>query len=235
MKSNDYKQCLEDVKKQRGVYPYDTLSNPCIGDGYFLMSIKEKYPQEMINKAVKECKEIEQKIKAACESCTNNEEEQKMENLKTIEEYTQEMTKEEFLDFINREDLWPGDFGLRDDETENAWDAVIGQYEFKVAVPALPKETLPILIQLQELEIQSKNIKAQQDSLRENLLQAMEKYDVEKWDNELMTITYVKPTTKTTLDSKKIKEELPEVFTKYSKTSNVKSSIRIKLKEDKEK
>ena len=32
------------------------------------------------------------------------------------------------------------------------------------------------------------------------------------------------------IDSKKLKEDMPEVVEKYSKTSNVKSSIRIKLK-----
>ena len=45
-----------------------------------------------------------------------------------------------------------------------------------------------------------------------------------------MTVTYVKPTTRTSIDSAKLKKEMPEVVEKYSKTSNVKSSIRIKLK-----
>ena len=58
----------------------------------------------------------------------------------------------------------------------------------------------------------------------------MEKHGVEKWDNEVMTVTYVKPTTRTSIDSTKLKKDMPEVAEKYSKTSNVKSSIRIKLK-----
>ena len=45
-----------------------------------------------------------------------------------------------------------------------------------------------------------------------------------------MTVTYVKPTTRTSIDSTKLKKDMPEVAEKYSKTSNVKSSIRIKLK-----
>ena len=58
----------------------------------------------------------------------------------------------------------------------------------------------------------------------------MEKHDIKKWDNEVMIVTYVAPTTRTSIDSKKLKEDMPEVVEKYSKTSNVKSSIRIKLK-----
>ena len=61
----------------------------------------------------------------------------------------------------------------------------------------------------------------------------MEAHGVKKWDNDVMTVTYTAPTTRTSIDSSKLKKELPDVFSKYSKTSNVKSSIRIKLKGDK--
>lgn len=158
-------------------------------------------------------------------------------NLKTVEEYSQEMTREEFDKFTEENELCPGDFNLDDHSEEcrgedciGCWnDALIG-ITFKTVVPALPKETLPILQQLQELEVQAKKIEDQKTALKEDLLAAMEKHGVEKWDNEVMTVTYVKPTTRTSIDSAKLKKEMPEVVEKYSKTSNVKSSIRIKLK-----
>ena len=40
-------------------------------------------------------------------------------------------------------------------------------------------------------------------------------------------ITYVSPTTKTIIDSKKLKEEEPELVKKYTKTSSVAASVRI--------
>ena len=151
-------------------------------------------------------------------------------NLKTVEEYSQEMTREEFDKFVTDNDLWPVDFDLPDDESEDAWNKALTGITFKAAVPSLPKETLPVLQQLQELEVQAKKIEYQKIALKEDLLAAMEKHGVEKWDNEVMTVTYVKPTTRTSIDSTKLKKDMPEVAEKYSKTSNVKSSIRIKLK-----
>ena len=151
-------------------------------------------------------------------------------NLKSVEEYSQEMTREEFDKFVTDNDLWPVDFDLPDDESEDAWNKALTGITFKAAVPSLPKETLPVLQQLQELEVQAKKIEDQKIALKEDLLAAMEKHGVEKWDNEVMTVTYVKPTTRTSIDSTKLKKDMPEVAEKYSKTSNVKSSIRIKLK-----
>ena len=57
-----YEKCLDDVKKQRGTYPYNEF-NLCKGDGYFMNEIISKYPKQMIEKAIKECKEIENKLK----------------------------------------------------------------------------------------------------------------------------------------------------------------------------
>lgn len=151
-------------------------------------------------------------------------------NLKTVEEYSKEMTREEFIKFVTDNDLWPVDFDLPDDESDDAWNKALTGITFKTAVPALPKETLPVLQKLQELEVEAKKIEDQKSALKENLLVAMEKHGVEKWDNDVMTVTYVKPTTRTSIDSVKLKKDMPEVAAKYSKTSNVKSSIRIKLK-----
>lgn len=151
-------------------------------------------------------------------------------NLKTVEEYSKEMTREEFDKFVTDNDLWPVDFDLPDDESDDAWDKVLTGITFKAPIPGLPKETLPVLQQLQELEVQAKKIEDLKIALKENLLAAMEKHGVEKWDNEVMIVTYVKPTTRTSIDSAKLKKEMPEIAEKYSKTSNVKSSIRIKLK-----
>ena len=227
-----YEKCLDDIKKLKGLPPHGF--NLCYGDGYFYESLKKKYSSKMLEKALKECNEIDKKVRAACESCSKTKEEKLME-LKTVEEYSREMTREEFDKFTEEHELCPSAMGLNDvnecfNQCESCWDNVLVGIKFKAAVPSLPKETLPVLKQLEALEIQSKSIEEKQKKLKEDLLQAMEKYGVKKWDNEVMTISYVAPTTKSTVDSKKLKEELPDIFSKYIKTSNVKSSIRIKLK-----
>ena len=58
----------------------------------------------------------------------------------------------------------------------------------------------------------------------------MDKYGVKKFENDILKITYVEPTTRETIDSKKLKAELPAVAAKYTKISQVKGSVRIEVK-----
>ena len=46
-----------------------------------------------------------------------------------------------------------------------------------------------------------------------------------------LSFEYRKGTSRTTIDSKKLKEELPDIFEEYSKTSEVSSSVVIKVLE----
>ena len=77
---------------------------------------------------------------------------------------------------------------------------------------------------------QKKLLEEQEASLREQLEKAMNECGVKKFENELLSITYVGATTRTSIDSKALKKDLPEIAEKYSKVSNVKSSIKITVK-----
>ena len=81
-----------------------------------------------------------------------------------------------------------------------------------------------------EIEKQIKDLKALQDSYKENLLKEMEENNVLKVDTEKLLISYVEPSTRETLDSKKLKEDLPDIYDLYVKFTDVKSSLRIKVK-----
>jgi predicted phage-related endonuclease len=65
--------------------------------------------------------------------------------------------------------------------------------------------------------------------LREELIQAMEKYNVTSWKTDGIEIIYKGPSTRTTIDSTRLKKELPDIAEEYSKTSNVKSSVTISI------
>ena len=84
---------------------------------------------------------------------------------------------------------------------------------------------------IKQIEEQKKAAEAQAQELRAALMQAMEKNSVTSFENENIKVTYVAATTRTAIDSAKLKKELPEVAEKYTKTSNVKASLRITLKE----
>lgn len=83
-----------------------------------------------------------------------------------------------------------------------------------------------------ELQIASfKEIEKQYKEAKQKLHDAMEEYDIKKFETEHVTITRVLPGTRETIDSKKLKEEHPDIAAMYTKVSKTKGSVRIKLKE----
>ncbi len=80
------------------------------------------------------------------------------------------------------------------------------------------------------LEKQAKEIKKQQDSMKNEILEAMQKNGVIKIDNEFLKIAFVPEHDAEKFDSKKFKEENPDIYDLYAKISKVKPSIRITVK-----
>ena len=80
------------------------------------------------------------------------------------------------------------------------------------------------------LEKQAKEIKKQQDSMKAEILDAMQKYGVLKLDNEFLKIALVPEHDAEKFDSKTFKDENPDVYDMYVKISKVKPSIRITVK-----
>lgn len=80
------------------------------------------------------------------------------------------------------------------------------------------------------LEKQAKEIKKQQDRMKNEILDAMQKYGVLKLDNEFLKIAFIPEHDAERFDSKKFKEENPDVYDLYAKISKVKPSIRITVK-----
>lgn len=73
-------------------------------------------------------------------------------------------------------------------------------------------------------------LEEQNAEMRVAILEAMEANDVDKFDGDLITITRVKATKRTTFDSTRFKDAMPKTYAKFLKTSDVKASIRIKVK-----
>lgn len=91
-------------------------------------------------------------------------------------------------------------------------------------------KAIAVMQGIAELDRQKKLLEAQDKTLRQELQEAMDKYGVKKFENDILKITYVEPTTRTTIDSARLKKELPAVAEKYSKISQVKGSVRIDVK-----
>ena len=85
-------------------------------------------------------------------------------------------------------------------------------------------------IRIADFERKMKEIKEAEDALKAAILEEMESKNILSIKTNDMTITYVAPSDRETFDSKKLREEKPDLYDEYVKISPVKSSIRIKLK-----
>ena len=99
------------------------------------------------------------------------------------------------------------------------------------------EEELEDLTELME-EIKAKEdelklMKEKLDKVKEILYGTMEKEGVKTVDRGNLKITYVAPSCRTSVDSKKLEKEEPEIYKKYVKTTTVAGSIKITLMGDK--
>ncbi len=83
---------------------------------------------------------------------------------------------------------------------------------------------------LADVESEYKQISNSRDKLKKSLLEMMEDYGIDKFENDKLSITYVKEGKTTTFDSKKFKVDYPTEYEEYIKTSNRAASVRFKLK-----
>ena len=91
-------------------------------------------------------------------------------------------------------------------------------------------KAMAIMQKIVDLNIQKKQLEAQDKDVRQQLEKAMGEYGITSFENDLLKVTYVEPTTRTTIDSTRLKKELPAIAEKYSKISQVKGSVRIEVK-----
>lgn len=94
---------------------------------------------------------------------------------------------------------------------------------FKSAVVGLTQTIANIAAEKKRLDDEDKK-------MREELERAMSDYGVTSFENEYVRITHVEPSTKVSVDSKKLKAELPDIYSQYSKVSDVKGYVKITVK-----
>lgn len=106
---------------------------------------------------------------------------------------------------------------------ENAEAITDEVVQFESAVPDT-LEKITILVQMK------KKLDEQEKELKQKLVEAMERYGVKSFENDQIKMTYVAPTTRSTIDSTKLKKDHPDIAEQYTKTSNVSASVRVTVK-----
>ncbi len=93
--------------------------------------------------------------------------------------------------------------------------------------PVLDSE---IAFQLAEYERKVKLIDEEEKRLKSAILKAMEEHNIIKIDTEDILINYIPESDREKFESKKFKEEHPDMYDEYISLIPVKSSVRIRLK-----
>ena len=75
-----------------------------------------------------------------------------------------------------------------------------------------------------------KEIKEKEEESKQSILSEMESKNILKLETDSLTVTYIAPAERETFDSKRFREDNPDLYDEYVKFSPVKSSIRVKVK-----
>lgn len=114
-------------------------------------------------------------------------------------------------------------------DNEPATCGLYVEVETTEVVPFQSK-AMAIMQKIVDLNLQKKQLEAQDKDVRQQLEKVMGEYGIKQFENDLLKVTYVEPTTRATIDAKKLKEDLPAVAEKYTKRTTVKGSVRIEVK-----
>lgn len=149
-----------------------------------------------------------------------------------------EFTRVEFLE--QHGDDCPVEFGLTvlpicmegadEEECKKCWEHATKDVEFKNPVEVFQERNVTMLDELRIVEQQYNMLKEGRDKLKEQLLQQMELHGVDKFENEHMSITYVKGSTGKKFDSTKFKKDYPDIYKEYEVPAIRAASIRFKVK-----
>lgn len=75
-----------------------------------------------------------------------------------------------------------------------------------------------------------KIVEEEEKKLKDKLQEAMEKCNIKKFESDVLNITYVAATTQTSVDSKKLKKNYPEIAAECSKTSSKSAYVKVSVK-----
>lgn len=120
-----------------------------------------------------------------------------------------------------------------DDKIENLLNAeregrLISDVDLGVSEEEL-EELQELMEDIKYKEEELNLLKEKVDKVKETLYGTMEKEGIKTVDRNKLKITYVAPSTRTSVDSKKLQKEEPEIYKKYVKTTTVAGSIKITL------
>lgn len=117
-----------------------------------------------------------------------------------------------------------------DDAQKSTSDLCTEQVDEETELQVMESAVPDAIRMITDITLQKKKLDEQERIMKKKLQEAMEKFGVKKFENDKVIFTYTAPTTRTTIDSDKLKKEHPDIAKECSKTSTVSASVRIKVK-----
>ena len=111
-----------------------------------------------------------------------------------------------------------------DQETGEVYEIIVQKDDGSLAVA---KQACDMI---EGFEREMKEIKKQYEAYKQALKDAMEEYGIEKIDTPNFLVSYVGPHERISLDSKAVEAKYPDVYRECMKVSDVKSSVRVRLR-----
>ena len=136
-----------------------------------------------------------------------------------------------FAEQLNQMSSSPGD-GLMEQLAETRAAIVSGEYreqEERPDVEALPERFRALEDQLLEALRMKEELDARIETLKQELLIAMQEADAKSWKSERATITRQLMGSRVSFDSKRFKEEHEDIYNAYLKETSTKSNIRVTI------
>lgn len=103
-------------------------------------------------------------------------------------------------------------------------------FESDTSLVEMQKNAAAIISSIAALAVQKKRIEEQEKAMRDKLREAMESYGVKSFETPEVKFLYIPATTRTTIDTARLKKAMPDVVEKYSKITNVSASVKITVK-----
>jgi len=98
------------------------------------------------------------------------------------------------------------------------------------ALVAFQNEAALTIQAVANLERNIKELKTQEEEMRESLQAAMEKFGIKSFSNDVVSFTYKDAYERKGVDSDKLRAEFPEAYRTCEKITKVKASVTIKVK-----
>ena len=109
-------------------------------------------------------------------------------------------------------------------------DSIMDEVSEETGLQAFKQGQMAVLKQIADIITTKKKLEEQEKELKEKLKEAMEKYNIKKFESDILDITYVPETTTTTIDTSKLKKKYPEIAKECSRETKKSAYVRVSIK-----